>query len=73
MFLERLKECRDLKQVTQKVAAAELGISERAYQHYELGTREPNITMLVAIAVYFDVSLDYLMGRSTIRDSHKKQ
>lgn len=41
-----------------------LGVTERAYQHYELGTREPNMERLLALADYFDVSIDYLVGRT---------
>jgi DNA-binding XRE family transcriptional regulator len=63
-FSERLREIRASKKQTQKALAELLGVSERAYQHYEAGTREPNIASLIALADYFDVSLDYLVGRS---------
>lgn len=64
MLSQRLKECRKLKSVTQKDIANFLGISERAYQHYELSTREPNNETLLKLAEYFDVTTDYLLGRS---------
>lgn len=64
VFLSRLKSLRLEIKVTQKALAEYLGVSERAYQHYELGSREPNIKTLKALADYFDVSLDYLVGRS---------
>ncbi|MDR1019541.1 MAG: helix-turn-helix domain-containing protein [Synergistaceae bacterium] len=70
-FSERLKEIRANKKQTQKAIAEFLGISERAYQHYEAGTRESNIANLIALADYFDVSLDYLVGRSDEANSHK--
>lgn len=63
-FAARLKACRRESKVTQKEMANHLQLSERAYQHYELGTREPNIDTLIALADYFGVSLDYLVGRS---------
>jgi transcriptional regulator with XRE-family HTH domain len=44
--------------------AAFLGITERGYQCYEQGEREPPIAKLIALADYFDVSIDYLVGRS---------
>ena len=44
--------------------AMRLETSERAYQHYEAGTREPNMINLVALADALNVSLDYLCGRS---------
>ncbi len=39
-------------------------ITEKAYQNYELMTREPKIEILVRIADLYDVSLDYLCGRT---------
>ena len=39
-------------------------ISEKAYQNYELMTREPKLEVLVKIADVFHVSLDYLVGRT---------
>lgn len=40
------------------------GISLRAIQNYEQALREPKATQLIALADFFDVSLDYLVGRS---------
>lgn len=39
-------------------------ITERAYQNYELNRREPKVEILVRIADLFEVSLDYLCGRT---------
>jgi transcriptional regulator with XRE-family HTH domain len=63
-FKNLLKETRLQSGFTQKEMAIRLELSERAYQHYEAGTREPNITYLIAIADILDVSLDYLVGRT---------
>lgn len=62
-FSERLKACRK-STTTQKAMAEYLGVSERAYQHYEAGTREPNFELTCKIADYFDVSVDYLLCRT---------
>ena len=64
LFPERLKECRKKKGLTQKECAKKLDMTETAYQRYEYGTRKPEIEKLIAMADYFDVSLDYLVGRS---------
>jgi transcriptional regulator with XRE-family HTH domain len=63
-FHERLKSCRKSMNKTQKQVADFLGVSIRAYQHYELNDREPPLSKAVALADFFDVSLDYLTGRS---------
>ena len=44
--------------------AEQLGISARAYQHYETGTREPNIDKLIKLAIILNVSLDDLLCKN---------
>lgn len=61
---DRLKECRKAKGLTQMQVATYCDITEKAYQNYELMTREPRIEILVRIADLFEVSLDYLTGRT---------
>lgn len=62
-FGQNLKENRLALSLTQKEMADYLEISERGYRYYEMGTREPNLTTLVKIADYFNISLDDLVGR----------
>ena len=62
-FSQRLHTIRNQKGRTQQEMADLLGISHRAYQYYESGNREPNLTYLVQIADILDVSLDYLLCR----------
>ena len=59
----RLKELRKQKGYTQAQVAIYCDITEKAYQNYELMTREPKIEILVRIADLYNVSLDYLVGR----------
>ena len=67
-FYERMRSLRKEKGMTQKEMAAELGVGYRALQCYEYNERYPDVLGLVAIADYFDISLDYLMGRSDVRE-----
>lgn len=60
----QFKKVRLEKGLTQKQVAAALGITEQAYQRYEYGKTVPSALVLIALADYFDVSLDYLVGRS---------
>ncbi len=48
----------------QSKMAEHLGITTRAYQMYENGTNGPGVDNLIKLADYFDVSLDYLVGRT---------
>ena len=61
---KRLKQCRKEKGLTQREAAIYCDITEKAYQNYELMTREPKLEILIKIADLYDVSLDYLTGRT---------
>lgn len=63
----RLKQCRKEKGFTQAQVAIYCDITEKAYQNYELMTREPKLEILVRIADLFKVSLDYLAGRTDIK------
>jgi len=64
VFSARLRELRASKKVTQKKVAESTGLSERAYQHYELDEREPGLGSINKLADYFEVSTDYLLGRT---------
>lgn len=63
-FDERMREIRKQKGLTQKEVGINTNLKERTIQNYELGTRRPTYETLIAIADFFDVSIDYLVGRS---------
>lgn len=63
-FNINLKSLRTAKKVFQKDLSDLLGVTVRQYQRYESGEQEPNIDGLIALADYFDVSIDYLVGRT---------
>ena len=65
---ERLQELRLEKNLSQTYLASSVGLSLRAYQYYERGQRQPTADVLISLADYFDVSLDYLVGRSDRRE-----
>ena len=64
LFSERLVLLRKSRSLTQKQLASEMQLSELAIQHYEAQRRKPAFDVLIALADFFDVSLDYLVGRS---------
>ena len=71
MNTDNLKAARKKSGKTQKEVAEGIGIGQGTYKNYETGAREPNGETLVAIANYFDVSTDYLLGRQEATDSKK--
>lgn len=63
-FPERLKQLRDERGVSQAAVSKEMGVSRYAVYSYEKGKTAPTLDGLVALADYFDVTVDYLLGRS---------
>lgn len=66
-YLSRIKELRTEKGLTLIEMSNQLGIGKATINNYELGRSEPNISTLIKLAEYFDVSIDYLVGRSDER------
>ncbi|MEB4856129.1 helix-turn-helix domain-containing protein [Priestia megaterium] len=64
MFSVRLTYLRKKKNVTQQKVADYLGITRPAYTAYEQGKRQPDYETLTKIADFFDVTVDYLIGRT---------
>jgi transcriptional regulator with XRE-family HTH domain len=62
-FSEKLIKLRKSAGLTQQEAAEGAGLSLRGYQNYEHGLREPKIPILIALADFYDVSLDELVCR----------
>ena len=56
------------KKLSQKQAAADLGISQALLSHYEKGIRECSLDFVIKTADYYNVSCDYLLGRTADRD-----
>ena len=69
-FSQRLIELRKARNLTQKQVYEGVSMSMLGYQRYEYGTREPAFRQLIALADFFDVSLDYLVGRSDDPQRH---
>lgn len=65
---ERIKELRLEKGYSQSAMADYVGKSLSAFKLWEAGSNEPSITSLIRMADFFEVSLDYLIGRVTQRD-----
>lgn len=59
---ERLKFLRINAELSQSTVAKFIGIGERTYQRYEYGERLPTSDVLIKLAKYFEVSVDYLLG-----------
>ncbi len=63
-FKERLKDLRIEKNITQQELGKLVNTSKMAVSHWEKGHSEPSISQLIILSNYFDVSVDYLIGKT---------
>lgn len=66
IFQERLIELRKMNNITQRQISKYLQIAQPSYIRYENGSSQPSLDNLVKIANFFDVSIDYLLGRDDL-------
>lgn len=67
MFGNRLHTLRKERKLRQEDMAKQLGIARTTYAMYEQGNREPDYNTLIKLATFFEVSIDYLLGTTEIR------
>jgi len=63
-FSDTLSALRKEKNISQRQAAADLGISQALLSHYETGSREPGLNFVCRACDYYSVSADYLLCRT---------
>ena len=71
MSMFRLKELRKQKNISQLKLAMDLYMNQNSISRYENEEREADYSTLIRFADYFDVSIDYLLGRTDIPDWQK--
>lgn len=71
MKFQRIQDLREDSDLTQKQLSEQLHISQRAYSHYETGSRSIPVDMLIRLANYYNTSIDYLVGRTDKKTFHK--
>lgn len=66
-MLYNLKRLREEAHISQKLLADAVGVSQQSINKYENHNIEPDIETLIRISDYFDISIDYLVGRTDVR------
>ncbi|MCI5903320.1 MAG: helix-turn-helix domain-containing protein [Blautia sp.] len=64
MKFQRIQDLRTDADLSQKQMGEILHISQRSYSHYETGTRNIPVEMLIRLANYYNTSIDYIVGRT---------
>ena len=67
ILAKHLLQLRKEKKLSRQAVADAVQISAKTYERYESGEREPAATTLAALADFFEVSANYLLGRSDCR------
>jgi len=70
---ERMRDMREDNDLTQKKIAEYLMCGQSLYSKYERGEREIPLSLLIKLADYYDVSLDYLVGRTDVKKPYLKE
>lgn len=73
MFQNRLRDLREDKDLNQKQIADILNVHQTTYSDYELGKLNIPVAALHTLADYYAVSVDYLLGRTNIKDPYPKK
>lgn len=71
ILAQRLKQCRKEQNYTQIQVSIYCDITEKAYANYERQERMPKLDILLKIAEFYNVSLDYLVGRTDMKEVNK--
>ena len=70
MVYHRIRDLREDRDMTQTELSKLLHITQRAYSHYENGTRDIPLDILISIADFHNVSIDYLLNRTNDKKLH---
>ena len=70
-MFERIKNLREDQDLTQEYLSKYLKINRVVYNRYENGIREIPINLLIKIADFYNVSIDYIVGRTNLKNINK--
>ena len=72
MYLKRLKDLRDYKDLLQKDIADLLSIKQQQYSLYETGKRDLPLELAIILSDFYNTSIDYIVGKTNIKQPYKK-
>ena len=72
-FSSRLKELRTNKNITMDKLGKDIGVTRATISNFENGQRKPSLDVVIKLADYFQVSIDYLVGRTDDPTFHRSK
>jgi len=73
MYKNRLRDLREDNDLSQKKLAEYLSVHQTTYSDYELGNLNVPVEALHKLADFYDVSIDYLLGRTNVKEPYPKK
>ena len=73
MYFQRLRDLREDKDMNQSQVAELLHTSQAVYSRYERGSRTIPVEHLIILADFYGVSVDYILGRTNVRELNKRR
>lgn len=73
MVYERIRNLREDADLTQNTISEYLNISQRSYSHFENGTRGLPIEIVIKLADYYNISVDYLLNRTDQKEPYPRR
>ena len=67
----RIRDLREDRELNQTQVAKMLGMSQTGYSKYETGENDIPTAVLIRLAVFYDTSIDYLLGQTNCRERYK--
>lgn len=67
-YIERIRELREDSDIKQQDIAKYLGTTQQVYSRYENGTNEIPVRHIIALAKFYNVSCDYILGETDIKN-----
>lgn len=73
MYQMRIRDLREDRDLSQKEIASYLQVHQTTYSDYELGRLNVPVSVLHKLADFYDVSVDYLLGRTTVKTPYPRK
>ena len=73
MYRNRIRDLREDRDLSQQALAQLLQIHQTTYSDYELGRLNVPVSVLHVLADYYGVSIDYLLGRTCVKEPYSKR
>ena len=72
MMYQRIRDLREDKDLTQTEIAKMLHLSQQGYSKYETGENDIPTAVLIALAQFYDTSIDYLLGLTNVQEPYPR-